>query len=174
MGIRAFPTALAGIAVWFLGLTATTAQRQPRCTAVVPTPESAEALALFGQSDPAQVTIAGEVTHPCMVDYSEGMTLADLIDHAGRLKRTADLTLEVYRVLKNGSEVALAVPEIHSIRVDSAYLMDHNADKIYASYIPGFTVLVDRAAAFKMRPYDRVVVRPVIDLRTVLVMREGT
>ncbi len=98
----------------------------------------------------------------------------DLIGHAGRLKRTANLTLEVYRVLKNGGDSPLAVPEIHSIRVDSAYLRDRNADKIYSSYIPGFTVFLDRAVAFKLRPYDRVVVRSIPHPWMVVGRRRGS
>ena len=87
------------------------------------------------------------------------MTLGDLITAAGRLKRTADITLEVYRVMRAPSQEPLAIPEIHSIRVDSAYLVGHDPNRIYANnYIPGFTYLVDRAAAFKLMPYDRVVV----------------
>ncbi len=105
------------------------------------------------------VTIAGEVEQPGSVPFHEGMTLGDLIRDAGSLKPTADLTLEVYRVMRAASRDLLFIPEIHSIRVDSAYLVDHDARRIYAKHIAGFTYLVDRAAAFKLKPYDRVVVK---------------
>ncbi len=105
------------------------------------------------------VTIAGEVEQPGSVPFHEAMTLGDLIMDAGSLKPTADLTLEVYRVMRTASRDLLVIPEIHSIRVDSAYLVDHDAKRIYAKHIAGFTYFVDRAAAFKLRPYDRVVVK---------------
>ncbi len=107
---------------------------------------------------PSTVTIAGEVREPGTVAFREGMTLSDLITQAGRLRRTADLTLEVYRVFRTANGERLVIPEIHSIRVDSTYLVNRVAGRIYAAYIPGFSYLVDRAAAFKLRPYDRVVV----------------
>ena len=59
----------------------------------------------------------------------------------------------------------LEVPEIHSIRVDSAYLVGHDANRIYAKHIAGFTYLIDRAAAFKLKPYYRVVVKPLLRAR---------
>ncbi len=107
----------------------------------------------------SNVTIAGEVQQPGDVVFREGMTLGDLIRDAGSLMPTADLTLEVYRVMRRASRERLVVPEIHSIRVDSAYLVDHDANRIYAKHIAGFTYLIDRAAAFKLKPYDRVVVK---------------
>ncbi len=107
---------------------------------------------------PTTVTIAGEVGEPGTVAFREGMTLSDLITQAGRLRRTANLTLEVYRVFRTANGERLVIPEIHSIRVDSTYLVNRVAGRIYAAYIPGFSYLVDRAAAFKLRPYDRVVV----------------
>ena len=110
--------------------------------------------------DPMQsVTIAGEVEQPGSVPFIEGMTLGDLIRDAGSLKPTADLTLEVYRVMRAASRNHLVIPEIHSIHIDSAYLVDHDARRIYAKHIAGFTYFVDRAAAFKLMPYDRVVVK---------------
>ena len=84
--------------------------------------------------------------------------MAELITSAGRLKRTAGLTLEVYRVMGAAGQELFEIPGIHSIRVDSAYLVGHDANRIYAKHIAGFTYLLDRAAAFKLKPYDRVVV----------------
>jgi protein involved in polysaccharide export with SLBB domain len=107
---------------------------------------------------PPTVTIAGEVREPSTVVFREGMTLSDLITQAGRLKRTANLTLEVYRVIRTADGKRMVIPEIHSIRVDSTYLVNRDAGRIYASYIPGFTYMVDRASAFKLQPCDRVVV----------------
>lgn len=107
---------------------------------------------------PPTVTIAGEVREPGTVAFREGMTLSDLITQAGRLRRTANLTLEVYRVIRTADGERLVIPEIHSIRVDSTYLVNRVAGRIYASYIPGFTYMVDRAMAFKLSAYDRVVV----------------
>ncbi len=107
---------------------------------------------------PTTVTIAGEVREPHTAALREGMTLSDLITQAGRLNRTANLTLEVYRVFRTGDGERQTIPEIHSIRVDSTYLVNRVAGRIYASYIPGFTYMVDRASAFKLRPCDRVVV----------------
>ncbi len=107
---------------------------------------------------PATVTIAGEVREPGTVAFREGMTLSDLIRQAGGLKRTASLTLEVHRVIRTADGERLVIPEIHSIRVDSAYLANRGAGRTYAANIPGYTYMVDRAAAFKLRPYDRVVV----------------
>ena len=107
---------------------------------------------------PRTVTIAGEVREPGTVAFREGMTLSDLIRQAGGLKRTAKLTLEVHRVIRTADGERLVVPEIHSIRVDSTYLANRDAGRIYAAHIPRFTYMVDRAAAFKLRPYDRVVV----------------
>ena len=127
-----------------------------------------EALDLFDPSavvetafvEPMQsVNIAGEVEQPGSVPFHEGMTLGDLIRDAGSLKPTADLTLEVYRVMRAASRDLLVIPEIHSIRVDSTYLVDHDARRIYAKHIAGFTYFVDRAAAFKLKPHDRVVAK---------------
>jgi len=106
----------------------------------------------------ASVTIAGDVPEPLTVAYRQGMTLGDLITEAGRLRQTADLTVEVYRVMRSVDGERLPIPEIHSIRVDSAYLVNRDAKRLYAKRIAGFTYLVDRAAAFKLMPYDRVVV----------------
>ncbi len=106
-----------------------------------------------------EVTIVGEVGRPSNVPFREGMTLGDLINEAGRLKQTADLTIEIYRVMRSVDGERQPIPEIHSIRVDSAYLVNHDAKRLYAKQIAGFTYLVDRAAAFKLMPYDRVVVR---------------
>ncbi len=103
------------------------------------------------------VTIEGEVEQPSSVPFHEGMTLGDLIREAGSLKPTADLTLEVYRVMRTTSRDLLVVPEIHSIRVDSAYLVNHDARRLYARHIAGFTYLRDHATVFKLQPYDRVV-----------------
>ncbi len=107
---------------------------------------------------PPTVTIAGEVREPGTVAFREGMTLSDLIRQAGGLKRTAKLTLEVHRVIRTADGERLLVPEIHSIRVDSIYLANRDAGRINAAHVPAFTYMVDRAAAFKLRPYDRVVV----------------
>ena len=106
-----------------------------------------------------EVTIAGEVARPGNVPFREGMTLGDLITEVGRLKPTADLTVEIYRVMKSVDGERQPIPEIHSIRVDSAYLVNRDANRLYAKHIAGFTHLVDRAAAFKLMPYDRVVVK---------------
>ncbi len=106
-----------------------------------------------------EVTIVGEVGRPGNVPFRKGMTLGDLITEAGRLKQTADLTVEVYRVMRSVDGERQPIPEIHSIRVDSAYLVNHDAKRLYARHIAGFTHLVDRAAAFKLMPYDRVVVK---------------
>ncbi len=106
-----------------------------------------------------EVTIAGEVGRPSNVPFREGMTLGDLITEAGRLRQTADLTVEVYRVMRSVDGERQPIPEIHSIRVDSAYLVNYDAKRLYAKQIAGFTYLVDRAAAFKLMPYDRVVVK---------------
>ena len=67
--------------------------------------------------------------------------------------------------MRRASRERLVVPEIHSIRVDSAYLVDHDANRIYAKHIAGFTYLIDRAAAFKLKPYDRVVVKALLRAR---------
>jgi hypothetical protein len=61
-------------------------------------------------------------------------------------------------VIRTADGERLVVPEIHSIRVDSTYLANRDAGRRYAAHIPGFTYMVDRAVAFKLRPYDRVVV----------------
>jgi protein involved in polysaccharide export with SLBB domain len=121
------------------------AQEDSDQTAIVPLP-------------PPTVTIAGEVREPGTVAFWEGMTLSDLITQAGRLNRTANLTLDVHRVIRTAGGERLVIPDIHSIRVDSTYLVNRVAGRIYASYIPGFTYMVDRASAFKLRPCDRVVV----------------
>jgi protein involved in polysaccharide export with SLBB domain len=105
------------------------------------------------------VTISGEVGRPGNVPFREGMSLGDLITEVGRLKPTADLTVEIYRVMKSVDGERQPIPEIHSIRVDSAYLVNRDANRLYAKHIAGFTYLVDRAAAFKLMPYDRVVVK---------------
>ncbi len=107
---------------------------------------------------PPIVAIAGDVREPGTVAFREGMTLSDLITQAGGLKQTARLTLEVHRVIRTADGEHLVFPEIHSIKVDSGYLANRNAGRIYAAHIPGFTYTVDRAAAFKLRPCDRVVV----------------
>ena len=106
-----------------------------------------------------EVTIAGEVGRPGNVPFREGMTLGDLITEVGRLKPTADLTVEIYRVMRSVDGERQPIPEIHSIRVDSAYLVNRDANRLYAKHIAGFTHLVDRAAALKLMPWDRVVVR---------------
>ena len=142
----------------------------PTCSVPAPTDTVQHALEALGLMDSSgwtlqpgasstapEVTIAGEVQRPVAVEFREGMTLGDLITAAGRLKRTADITLEVYRVMGAASQELFAIPEIHSIRVDSAYLVGHDPNRIYANHIPGFTYIVDRAAAFKLMPYDRVV-----------------
>ena len=144
----------------------------PTCSVPAPTDtvrQALEALSLMEASawngppgvatTAPEVTIAGEVQRPLSVEFREGMTLGDLITEAGRLKQTADLTVEVYRVMRSVDGERQPIPEIHSIRVDSAYLVNHDAKRLYAKHIAGFTYLVDRAAAFKLMPYDRVVVK---------------
>ena len=159
MRMRPLLTALAGLTVCFAGAAAITAQDHPPCVAIAEqSPAAKEALDQTKLVPPPTVTIAGEVPEPCTVAFREGMTLSDLITQAGGLKRTAKLTLEVHRVIRTADGERMVVPEIHSIRVDSAYLANRDAGRIYAAHIPGFTYLVDRAAAFKLRPYDRVVV----------------
>ena len=151
---------LASLAVCFVGVAAITAQDHPRCVAIAEqSPAARGALYQTKVEPPATVTIVGEVGEPCTVAFWEGMTLSDLITQAGRLRRTANLTLEVYRVIRTVGGERLVIPEIHSIRVDSTYLVNRVAGRIYASYIPGFTYMVDRAMAFKLSAYDRVVVR---------------
>ena len=61
-------------------------------------------------------------------------------------------------MIKTADGERLVIPEIHSIRVNSTYLVNCVGGRIYQAYIPGFTYMVNRAAAFKLRPYDRVVV----------------
>ena len=159
MRMQPLSTALAGLAVCFVGVAAVTAQDHPRCMAIAEqSPAAKEALYQTKIEPPATVTIVGEVREPCTVAFWEGMTLSDLITQAGRLRRTANLTLEVYRVIRTADGERLVIPEIHSIRVDSTYLVNSVAGRIYASYIPGFTYMVDRAMAFKLSAYDRVVV----------------
>ena len=159
MRIRPLSTVLAGLAVCFAGVAEITAQYHPPCVAIAEqSPAAQEALRQAKVVLPLTVTIAGEVGVPCTVAFREGMTLSDLITQAGRLRQTANLTLEVYRVIRTADGERLVFPEIHSIRVDSTYLVNRDAGRIYASYIPGFTYMVDRASAFKLRPYDRVAV----------------
>ncbi len=159
MRIRPLSTALAGLTVCFAGVAAITAQGHPPCVAIAEqSPAAQEALHQTELVPPPTVTIAGEVPEPCTVAFREGMTLSDLITQVGGLKQTANLTLEVYRVIRTADGERMVIPEIHSIRVDSAYLVNRDAGRIYAAHIPDFTYMVDRAAAFKLQPYDRVVV----------------
>ena len=159
MRTRPLLTALAGLTVCFAGVAAITAQDQPPCVAIAEqSPAAKEALDQTKLVPPSTVTITGEVREPCTVAFREGMTLSDLIRQAGGLKRTAKLTLEVHRVIRTADGERMVVPEIHSIRVDSIYLANRDAGRINAAHVPAFTYMVDRAAAFKLRPYDRVVV----------------
>ena len=159
MRMRPLSTGLAGLTVCFAGVAAITAQDHPTCVAIAEQlPAAREALFQTKIEPPATVTIVGEVLDPCTAAFWEGMTLGDLITQAGRLNQTANLTLEVYRVIRTADGKRLVIPEIHSIRVDSTYLVNHVAGRIYAAYIPGFTYMVDRAMAFKLSAYDRVVV----------------
>ena len=159
MRMRPLSTGLAGLTVCFAGVAAITAQDHPTCVAIAEQlPAAREALFQTKIEPPATVTIVGEVLKPCTVAFWEGMTLGDLITQAGRLNRSANLTIEVYRVIRTADGKRLVIPEIHSIRVDSTYLVNRVAGRIYAAYIPGFTYMVDRAMAFKLSAYDRVVV----------------
>ena len=159
MRMRPLSTGLAGLTVCFAGVAAITAQDRPACVVIAEqSPAAREALLQTKIEPPATVTIVGEVLEPCTVAFWEGMTLGDLITQAGRLRRTANLTLEVYRVIRTADGKRLVIPEIHSIRVDSTYLVNRVAGRIYAAYIPGFTYMVDSAMAFKLSAYDRVVV----------------
>ena len=159
MRMRPLSTGLAGLTVCFAGVAAVTAQDHPTCVAIAEQlPADREALFQTKIEPPATVTIVGEVLKPCTVAFWEGMTLGDLITQAGRLNRSANLTIEVYRVIRTADGKRMVIPEIHSIRVDSTYLVNRVAGRIYAAYIPGFTYMVDRAMAFKLSAYDRVVV----------------
>ena len=159
MRMRPLSTALAGLTICFASVVAITAQDRPPCVAIAEQSLAAqEALLQAKLVPPPTVTIAGEVPEPYTVAFQEGMTLSDLITQAGGLKRTANLTIEIYRVIRTAGGKRLIIPEIHSIRVDSTYLVNRDAGRIYASYIPGFTYMVDRASAFKLQPCDRVVV----------------
>ena len=103
------------------------------------------------------VTIVGEVEQPGSVPFREGMTFGDLIRDAGSLKPTADLALEVYRVMRAASRDLRVIPEIHSIASNRRISSTTTPNASTPSKIAGFTYFVDRRAAFKLRPYDRVV-----------------
>jgi polysaccharide export outer membrane protein len=107
------------------------------------------------------VTITGEVREPVQDTFYEGMTLKDLILKAGGLRPTADLEIEIARLADPSRTDRNQIAEVIRVTVDSSYFV---SDQDQRFYLGGQVPDNGPAADFLLRPYDRVMVRPLPDL----------
>ena len=104
---------------------------------------------IFDMREARKVEIVGEVQHPGMYDYAEGLKLADLIYMAGGFLEQAEVSaVEVSRILNKKEIESLTKKLSHSFQFpvdrqleledkDAAFVL--NAfDKVYVRRAPGF------------------------------------
>lgn len=123
------------------------------------------------------VTISGEVYDPLSLDYREGMTLRDLVIQAGGLRPTADLQVEIARLVAPEQRSSGRVVELIHVPLDSSFVLSEEVVRRYLGYRDSLVRVTAGAVAarFQLQPFDIVTVRRVPDFtppRSVVVTGE--
>lgn len=111
-------------------------------------------------TDEFPVTISGEVRNAGTEKFQEGMTLRDLIVRAGGLRPTADLRVEISRLVEPSERADGLIAKIITARIDSSYIVPEEAVRFYLGDLsPPHDGDADEASDLELQPYDHVFVR---------------
>lgn len=111
------------------------------------------------------VSIGGEVYDGLSLDYREGMTLRDLVIQAGGLRPTADLQVEIARLVAPEERPSGRVVELIHVPLDSSFVLSEEVVRRYLGYRDSLLRATQNtvAARFQLQPFDIVTVRRIPD-----------